>query len=691
MNPPSSSSYSPAQRAANPNSVALPNTATQAAIYELAKQLPLSQGARKQNSACDACRSRKVKCNRIEGQEKCQHCLSKNYPCTHHVQQATAEKKRIVAPRKPRGLSTSASQPYPPPYSLGGSATAPSTAPYDTSMAPALVAPHALPPAAPTALEITMHTPTAQIISFMFAPPKERSHHASPYAAWGDAATQLEDPTFRYEFALDLVEVYFQIVHTRWPLLNPSDFRTRFREGQSSGSAFDFPPPSNSSNSGFSTPTSVTRAGSSSTASRSPGAASSSVNGSVADLQPLHPAIVATVLAWGAKFSEHALFLSDRTLNGGQGRFAKALINRARDVAEAVKVHRIASPENVLIGLLMEPLQAQTEDDPEGYAGFWLSSAVRHLVSLQFNHKSVVANIENTETRGIMVFAWWMACLCDGYSSAYYRRRPLLDDGDYDVDFYTAEPIAEGDVAAQTREQLEGYYRANHALAKIARTLSKQLWRPAVEAEGIPFATLCAFMTQVYDWRDQWLMQVGVPPNSASDWDFISAISACASDATYHVLWVILFNAVDDFGIREVNEHHAAGSSPSAIPEFEQVESTKDKLLDEALHGALRIAGLAGVLASNGYLRLDTAVMHVSCIQAGTLLARLGRPEVASCIAALEQYSFAYEEAAEQGKEIERTHLSARQGEADFNHMSAAVARYAASHRDALPSEQRRD
>jgi hypothetical protein len=186
-------------------------------------------------------------------------------------------------------------------------------------------------------------------------------------------------------------------------------------------------------------------------------------------------------------------------------------------------------------------------------------------------------------------------------------------------------------------------------------------------------------MTQVYDWRDQWLQHVGVPANSASDWDFISAISACASDATYHVLWVILFNAVDDFGIREVNELHAAGSSPSEVPEYEQVESTKEKLLDEALHGALRISGLAGVLASNGYLRLDTAVMHVSCIQAGTLLARLGRPEVKNCIAALEQYSFAYEEAAEQGKEIERTYDSARNGDKDFSHMSAAVAHLASA------------
>lgn len=40
-----------------------------------------------------------------------------------------------------------------------------------------------------------------------------------------------------------------------------------------------------------------------------------------------------------------------------------------------------------------------------------------------------------------MIFAWWMTCLCDAYSSVYYRRKAILDDDDYDIDFYTVEPI----------------------------------------------------------------------------------------------------------------------------------------------------------------------------------------------------------------------------------------------------------
>lgn len=40
-----------------------------------------------------------------------------------------------------------------------------------------------------------------------------------------------------------------------------------------------------------------------------------------------------------------------------------------------------------------------------------------------------------------MIFAWWMACISDAYASAYYRRKPVLDDNDYDIDFYTVDPV----------------------------------------------------------------------------------------------------------------------------------------------------------------------------------------------------------------------------------------------------------
>ena len=69
--------------------------------------------------------------------------------------------------------------------------------------------------------------------------------------------------------------------------------------------------------------------------------------------------LVATVLAWGAKFSEHPLCIADRHRNGGQSTFAKVLIHRARDLAEDMKVHRIPNADHVVISLLLEPLRSR--------------------------------------------------------------------------------------------------------------------------------------------------------------------------------------------------------------------------------------------------------------------------------------------------------------------------------------------
>lgn len=79
-----------------------------------------------------------------------------------------------------------------------------------------------------------------------------------------------------------------------------------------------------------------------------------------------------------------------------------------------------------------------------------------HFGIIQINHKSVAAQIPDTEARGTLIFAWWMACICDAYSSLYYRHKPVLDDDDYDIDFYTADPQLSSDGAAPSpREQLE--------------------------------------------------------------------------------------------------------------------------------------------------------------------------------------------------------------------------------------------
>ena len=56
--------------------------------------------------------------------------------------------------------------------------------------------------------------------------------------------------------------------------------------------------------------------------------------------------LVATVIAWGAKFSEHPLCIADRHQNQGQSALAKVLIHRARDLAEALSAELSALAHN---------------------------------------------------------------------------------------------------------------------------------------------------------------------------------------------------------------------------------------------------------------------------------------------------------------------------------------------------------
>ena len=59
--------------------------------------------------------------------------------------------------------------------------------------------------------------------------------------------------------------------------------------------------------------------------------------------------------------------------------------------------------------------------------------------------------------------------------------------------------------------------------------------------------------------------------------------------------------------------------------------------------------------------------MLAPCLHSGFLLARLGRPEVQSCISGLRQYSFAYEEATDQANEMARIYNA---GGEELTHMA---------------------
>ena len=73
------------------------------------------------------------------------------------------------------------------------------------------------------------------------------------------------------------------------------------------------------------------------------------------------------------------------------------------------------------------------------------------------------------------------------------------------------------------------------ALARIARQMSRQLWRPATESDGIPMDVLLNLIALLNEWKDEHLQRVGVPSNFAAEWDFVSAVSACECSPSFDV------------------------------------------------------------------------------------------------------------------------------------------------------------
>ncbi|PVG00244.1 hypothetical protein CPB86DRAFT_701823 [Serendipita vermifera] len=582
--------------------------------------------SRKQNVACDACRARKVKCNPVPGSDKCQHCITKNLDCTHLIQQATSEKRRAVGNRRSKISPPDFTGQLPSNYALNAAARSVVSSPSEIGP----LFPHNPLAELPYGASRQHTNQTLQLIDWLFSPPDDTvpippfvggvdaagyrsflirskipvQRHAD--ADWGDLKRHLQPDDLRTEYALanDLVEVYFQICHSRMPLFSPTEFRNRLQAYLRPTSALD------------------------------------------PNILPLPPALLATVIAWGAKFSEHPLLVHDREMNAGRSRICRILTRRAREVAEGEKIHRLPSIDNLINALLLEPLQSHNPSDPDaGFRGFWLNCAVRHLFELQVNRRDRLSLLPD-EARAKLIYAWWMACIADAFAAVYWRRKPVIEDDDYDITFLEDRAITPLD---PTLHSPENAWIAQLAMAQIARALARQLSKPGVSSQGIPFDVIKHAMASLTSWKEDWLHIVGVPNNFQADWDFVAAVSACTCDAQYHVMWVILHSAVEEFGLREVK---AGAVSMDLYRDLDR------QIFDEALLGALRIAGLTSVLTSNGYLRLDPNILHFSTYAAGMFLARHGKTEAKTCIKGLEQYSFAYEEAFEQAKWMQQVYSS---------------------------------
>lgn len=119
----------------------------------------------------------------------------------------------------------------------------------------------------------------------------------------------------------ELLDSFFQITHIRYPLLDQDQFRAQFNDP---------------------------------------------------DIHPdgaLYQPLLAVAIAWGARFSESNILVADReemTARDQKGvsrcRIVQLLVIRAREVGEVWKAFRSPKMDNVLLGILMEPLLARKSD-----------------------------------------------------------------------------------------------------------------------------------------------------------------------------------------------------------------------------------------------------------------------------------------------------------------------------------------
>jgi hypothetical protein len=50
------------------------------------------------------------------------------------------------------------------------------------------------------------------------------------------------------------------------------------------------------------------------------------------------------------------------------------------------------------------------------------------------NKKSTVVQIIDEQERGSVVFSFWYACLSDAHAALYFRKQPMLDVDDYNLE-----------------------------------------------------------------------------------------------------------------------------------------------------------------------------------------------------------------------------------------------------------------
>ncbi|OXB38805.1 hypothetical protein J007_01408 [Cryptococcus neoformans] len=686
---------------------------------------------RKQNIACDQCRSRKIRCLRTDKKDVCEQCKSKSTECTSNYIEALAEKKKKAEEEQPRGsrrkrkrrsnqdqsqsqppLVPSSSASYPVRSELerhvsieSRDSEASSNPQMDRTpaigIAPSIAgdgvdldklhrvqaAQHVRENASAIAdsLHLLTNLRSTQNSSLNLPPPTSLPNHPppqppplltpgeqqhdliryllSPYPVltsvlgysdvasiesckrgesdlWEEMGGKVweEGPSEAHKslaadeltkLADDLIDSFFSVAHIRNPCYDPPTFRARLY-----------------------TPNTHPQG-------------------------PIPHPILATALAWGARFSDHPVIQQDRdecsqrrsageehgVQEKGRGRKRSRLVQmaviRAREVCEICRIWRIPSIDNVKALLNLDGLLGQALVKNNKYQAIYATAAVKHLLSMGYNSTRAILTIPDEKERAVIVLIWCVLIVTDSYRSVYYRIKPCLLDDDYDLEppRSTASLLNFTPVSHSEPDQSILWFSAARSAASMCRALSLRLCSPHLQTSGIPLSLLRTFIHAASVWRTNYLSKLGVPPLWPESWNFLQAIAACSADVSHHALWLVLYRALEESGVEEETK----GAMGMGIGV--EVESVKRRIKEESEHAALRIAALVAVLTENEYLSLDPLSIHHPIYEAGLHLAQRGRAECLACVIGLKQYAITFPGTWDNAEELEKIYADSQRGD----------------------------
>jgi hypothetical protein len=67
--------------------------------------------------------------------------------------------------------------------------------------------------------------------------------------------------------------------------------------------------------------------------------------------------------------------------------------------------------------------------------------------------------------------------------------------------------------------------------------MSKHLWRPSTDSDGVPYEDLSSSVQELLSWRDEFLTLVGVPSNFEGEWDFVSVSQNLNDGWSVPLIW----------------------------------------------------------------------------------------------------------------------------------------------------------